>query len=85
MLFKNSVRTSKTERCGRLFNIPAWYSKVPGSNLGPEAGYPAAVFRRLSQSLQEMLVEFLKIRPRPLPYASFLIYRSLITPSFDAI
>jgi hypothetical protein len=41
------------EHCCNAINIPALYSEVPGSNFGPDAGYPNSGFRDFSQSLQK--------------------------------
>jgi hypothetical protein len=38
--YRNNIYKNITERRGRVANIPALYSEVPSSNLGPETGYP---------------------------------------------
>jgi hypothetical protein len=58
--------------------------KVPGSNLGPEIGYPGWEFHGFLQSLQANAEKAPEIRPRQLPSISFPIHYSLIIPSSDA-
>jgi hypothetical protein len=60
--------------------------EVPGLNLGTETGYPdfIRIFVDFLSPSRLIQVEYLTIRPRPLPSKSFPINRSLITLSFDA-
>jgi hypothetical protein len=58
--------------------------EVRGSNLSLETGYPNSGFRGFSVPPGQMPGKDLKMRPRPLPYKSFSLRHSLITP-FDSV
>jgi hypothetical protein len=45
---QTSPVSNLTERRGRVVNIPASYSGIPGSNLGPETGYPDSGLKVIS-------------------------------------
>jgi hypothetical protein len=58
---------------------------LPGSNLGPDTGYPELNFSLFSLIRAGKCRYVSQIRPRPLPFTSFLIDYSLTVIPFDAV